>query len=144
MNWLFRLAPPGALVALVLLNFSGCSRTAALDPAVVESHRTRLVLSEEPDDVLTVVEVRSALLGIEPADSHADHDHGEDGDESDMVEHDPEEHAHDDHDHDHDHDHGDHDHGHSHGDSAATAGPSQKRTVAPEGVDSGGPNHTAP
>jgi hypothetical protein len=95
---------PYALIAAcgVLLLAAGCSQPA-LDPAVVEAHRTRLELAEEPDGAQTVLEVRQIMYGEEgepdgeaaagtggATDDPADHDHAE-----------GEEHA------DHDHDHAD-------------------------------------
>lgn len=50
---------------------SGCS-SSSLDPSLIAQHRARLTLTEEPDNVMTVYEVRESLLG-----SHeADHDDG--------------------------------------------------------------------
>jgi len=106
---------PALLVSVGFYVISGCSGSGSdVDPALVAQHRSRLLLSEEPDDVLTVVDVRETLLGeaIESHDDHADDDH-------DHADHDLEggdDHADDDHDHaDHDlegkddHDHADHD-----------------------------------
>jgi hypothetical protein len=67
----------GALLAMVAV---GCgSSDSAIDPALLAEHQARLVLAEEPDGVLTVLDVREALLG-ESVEVH-DHDHAEHADD---------------------------------------------------------------
>jgi hypothetical protein len=96
-----------------------------MDPAEVAQHRTALMLEDEPDGAQTVLDVRAAMYGEEPAE-HAEQDHanehadeaGETAEEAESG--DAEEHAHEEgeeHGHDHaDHDHADHEH--AHGDHA--------------------------
>ena len=98
---------PALLVSVGFSVISGCSGSGSdVDPALVAQHRSRLLLSEEPDDVLTVVDVRETLLGeaIESHDDHADDDH----DHADHELEGEDDHDHDDHADD-DHDHADHD-----------------------------------
>ncbi|MCG8448190.1 MAG: hypothetical protein MI725_01245 [Pirellulales bacterium] len=85
---------------LTLIMLTGCSDSSAVSPEVLSQQRTRLLLTEEPDGVAQVVEIREALLGADVDEAH-EHDH-----EADHEDH---EHAHDDHDHG-DHEHGDHEH----------------------------------
>ena len=92
-----------------------------MDPAEVAQHRTALALAEEPDGAQTVLDVRAAMFGKEPAEpaedpadgEHAD-EHAEDGEHAEEhaegeadTEHAEGEHAH-------DHEHADHDHSHEH------------------------------
>ena len=116
-------------VSVAFWSLTGCSRYGSgADPALIAQHRTRLTLSEEPEDVLTVVDVREELLG-ENVEEHvhseheheadadhvhvsdevhdhdgeeADHDHDEDvaDDEEEVHEHNHDEAVHDEHDHD--------------------------------------------
>jgi hypothetical protein len=63
-------------------------------PEVLAQQRARLVLTEEPDDALTVLEVREALLGESPDDhDHAEHEHAEENVHDEQYAHE-EEHAH--------------------------------------------------
>ncbi len=106
---------PFALLGLCLLvAASGCSKSSALDAKALASHRARLALGEEPDNVQTVVDVRETLLG----GSHEGHDHDGDGhqdhaaedhDDADHAAHDQDAQAHNAHAHD-EHDHAGHDH----------------------------------
>jgi hypothetical protein len=69
----------GIAVAMLVVVTVGCgSSDSAIDPAVLAQHQARFVLAEEPDGVLTVLDVREALLG-ESVEEH-DHDHGEHAD----------------------------------------------------------------
>jgi hypothetical protein len=85
----------------------GCNQQAAVDPAVVQQYRSRLVMADEPDGAQTVVEVRSAMYGVEESAEAHDHDHeGETPEEhAAHAAAEGEEHAHDEHEHDHEHEH---------------------------------------
>jgi hypothetical protein len=92
------------LMAAAALGAAGCNRQAAVDPALVAEHRSRLALAEEPDGAQTVLEVRKAMFGEEgekaehhehEGEEHADEDHAEEENSAN-------EHA--EHDHDHDED----------------------------------------
>ena len=72
------------LPSLALLG--GCSDSAEL----LLSHRKNLILADEPDGVLPVLEVREALLGVEPAHAH-EHDHAEHTSEHQGHDHDEDE-----------------------------------------------------
>ena len=66
---------------LTLIMLTGCSDSSAVSPEVLSQQRTRLLLTEEPDGVAQVVEIREALLGADVDEAHehdhADHDHGD-------------------------------------------------------------------
>jgi hypothetical protein len=91
--------PLFAAVAAGLLG--GCGKTASVDPAVLASQREKFTLAEEPDEAMTVVEVRRTMFGLPPEAAH-DHEHEAAAD----AEHEEPGEDHSDHDHaDHDHDH---------------------------------------
>jgi hypothetical protein len=149
----------------------GCNEPK-VDPAVIAQHRDRLELSEEPDGAQTVLEVRSAMYGIDPeaAADHENHDHDGDG----VQDHAPEDHidadepasagadegglhaddAHEGDEHAHeDHEHADHDHAADAGDdveetdAAATAAHTDEEHAdhdhAHEGEDAADHDHAA-
>lgn len=107
------------------IGFSGCTKPS-LDPALVAKHQKQFVLTEEPEEVQTVYEVRELLLGH--TDGEHDHEHAEGVAEEDHAhEHDEGEHSHEGetaeehaahaHEHDHEeagHDHAAHEHDHEH------------------------------
>lgn len=100
----------------------GCTK-APVDPAVLAQHKEKFTLSDEPQDVQTVFEVRELLLGHTQeghdhehaeGESADDHSHeGETPEEHAAHEHEGEEHSHEGetaeehaaHDHEHDHEH---------------------------------------
>ena len=51
------------LVCGVMVGCTQSPTTAEVDPAVVQAHRTRLVLDEEPDGAVGVIDVREMLAG---------------------------------------------------------------------------------
>ena len=54
----------------------GCSKPSGMDSGKISAYRTEFTLSDEPDEILTVVDLRSQLTGDAPAE---DHDHDGDG-----------------------------------------------------------------
>jgi len=102
----------GIAAALVVVAGTGCNRSDwAVSPALLAKYQARLVLTEEPDGVQTVLDVRETLLGksIETHDhDHTDHDHADHADHADVdVDHD--EHADEDHaEHQHEQEHAHH------------------------------------
>lgn len=124
MRRLVVLSFPVLLIAAII-QVSGC-----VDPGIgiptelLAEHRSQFVMDDEPDEeVLSVAEVRDALLGISEEShdhDHADQAHSEEGHDHDADEHAEHDHSDDDHgedghdeaaEHDHsDHDHADHDH----------------------------------
>jgi hypothetical protein len=104
----------------VLLLAAGCGQPP-VDPAVVDAHRTRLELAEEPDGAQTVIEVREIMYGENSEDAaaeHADHDHEHADHDHEHADH---EHAEDEHAtaEESDHEHADHEHEHAHDDEHA-------------------------
>lgn len=103
------------LAGLLFVNLSGCTKSPVMDPEAIAAYRTEMMLSDEPDGVQTVSDVRLTLLG--KSEDHDDHDHDGDGEpdhapEDHPTDHDEaghddghDEHAHDEHDHDHAHRH---------------------------------------
>lgn len=101
------------LLGLLLIS-SGCTKSPVMDSEALAAYRTEMMLSDEPDGVQTVSDVRLTLLG--ETEDHDDHDHDGDG----QPDHAAEDHSADDHAADHDeaghgHDeHGDDEDGHDH------------------------------
>jgi hypothetical protein len=108
------------IVSVTYLGLLGCSEPK-IDAAVLAQHKAKFSLSDEPQDVQTVFEVREVLLGHteEGHDhEHAEEDHsheGETAEEHAAHTHEGEEHSHEGetaeehaahaHDHEHDHEH---------------------------------------
>lgn len=108
------------VAAIACLGQLGCTKST-LDPAVLAQHKAKYTLSDEPQDVQTVFEVREVLLGHtgEGHDhEHAEEEHsheGETAEEHAAHAHEGEEHSHEGetaeehaahaHDHEHDHEH---------------------------------------
>lgn len=92
----------GVVSFLALVVGVGCDEPAsAIDPALLTGHRAQFVLAEEPEGVMTVLDVREALLG-ESFETHDDHtDHDQDG--PDHADHESSEHV--EHEDEHDHEH---------------------------------------
>lgn len=102
------------LTASFFVVAAGCTQSAStISPEMLSSYQSSLSLATEPDQAVSVLEVRELLGGVEPA-AH-DHDdeghHAEDGHEHDTdgAEHDGHEHA------EHTQDHEGHDEGDAHG-----------------------------
>lgn len=108
------------VAAIACLGQLGCTKST-LDPALLAQHKAKYTLSDEPQDVQTVFEVREVLLGHtgeghnhehaeeehshegETAEEHAAHAH--EGEEHSHEGETAEEHAAHAHDHEHDHEH---------------------------------------
>ncbi|RIK79582.1 MAG: hypothetical protein DCC67_10270 [Planctomycetota bacterium] len=112
----------------------GCNQPAAVDPALVEQYRAKLVMPDEPEGARTVVEVRNAMYGVEDAAEGHDHEHEGEAATAEATadasqaanEHADHEHAEGEEGHEHDHEHAEgeaaHEHEHEHVHGAATAG----------------------
>jgi hypothetical protein len=81
----------------------GCTKVS-VDPAVLAQHKEKFTLSDEPQDVQTVFEIREVLLGHVDGDHDHEHATGEAAEHSHEGET-AEEHAAHSHDHEHDHEH---------------------------------------
>jgi hypothetical protein len=87
------------VAATACLGQLGCTK-ASVDPTVLSQHKEKFTLSDEPQDVQTVVEVREVLLGHteEGHDhEHAEEEHshaGETAEEHAAHSHEGEEHSH--------------------------------------------------
>lgn len=108
------------VAAIACLGQLGCTKSS-IDPALLAQHKAKYTLSDEPQDVQTVFEVREVLLGHtgEGHDhEHAEEEHsheGETAEEHAAHAHEGEEHSHEGetaeehaahaHDHEHDHEH---------------------------------------
>lgn len=107
-----------AILGSSLLFAIGCGKPAKMDAEAISAYRTELTLSEEPDGIQTVADVRLTLVGgtSVPHDhdgdgkpDHAAEDHDAHADEHDGHDHDGEGHDEDGEDHDHDSHAADHD-----------------------------------
>jgi hypothetical protein len=140
-----------------LLAAAGCSEPAGMAGPEVAKLRQQFTLSDEPDEVQTVSEVRTALTGEEAPDvlaliehahgdeaveaDHAGHEHaegepGHTGQEEASHDHEGEEHDHADHDHGDEADHHDHEH-------AAAGDHPEELEVVLVGIVGGVPNPAA-
>lgn len=89
--------------AISAVSWLGCGRSGpSVSTEVLAAYRAQLLLTEEPDGVQTVLDVRETLLGTSGESTEHDHDH-EAHEDKEHAEHDHDEHA------EHDHAEGDHD-----------------------------------
>ncbi len=84
MNYQFRAL--SAVTLLGLAAIAGCGSATKVDPAEVAKHRTRLTLTDEPDGAQTVLDVRAAMFGDDPAALHAELQHAHDEAEHEHAE----------------------------------------------------------